>query len=123
MHTHTHGGRSGHFDLSASHPPSNEVARKTAKWASRSHGLCHRGMLLQSHSGWRDGCSHASSAAVGLCTGNRRVEGGYRDYAESLLTKNEGPYPKKIVQKSRNSCQVNSGVVGAVDSELNRAQS
>jgi len=29
MRTHTHGGRSGHFDLSAGHPPPNKVARKT----------------------------------------------------------------------------------------------
>jgi len=26
-----------------------------------------------------------------------------------VLIKNEGPHPKKIVQKSRNSCKVNSG--------------
>jgi len=31
----------------------------------------------------------------------------------SVLTKNEGPYPKKIVRKTRNSCWVNSGGVGA----------
>ena len=30
-----------------------------------------------------------------------------------VLTKNEGPYPKKFVPKSRNCCKVNSGGVGA----------
>jgi len=30
-----------------------------------------------------------------------------------VLTKNEGPHRKKIVRKSRNSFQVNSGGVGA----------
>ena len=36
------------------------------------------------------------------------------DYlVKRVLTKNEGPHPKKIVQKSRNSCRVNSGGVGA----------
>jgi len=30
-----------------------------------------------------------------------------------VLTKNVGPHPKKIVRKSRNSCWVNSGGVGA----------
>jgi len=29
-----------------------------------------------------------------------------------VLTKNEGQHPEKIVRKSRNSCQVNSGGVG-----------
>jgi len=33
--------------------------------------------------------------------------------ANRVLTKNEGPHPKKIVRKSRNSCSVNSGNVGA----------
>jgi len=64
--THTHGGRSGHFDLSAGHLPPYEVARKTAKRAERSHGLCHGGMLRQSHAGRKKCCSHASSAAVDL---------------------------------------------------------
>ena len=36
------------------------------------------------------------------------------DYlVNSVLTKNEGPNPKKIVKKSRNRCCVNSGGVGA----------
>ena len=30
-----------------------------------------------------------------------------------VLTKKEGPYPKKIAQKSRNSCTENSEGVGA----------
>ena len=36
------------------------------------------------------------------------------DYlVDRVLKKNEGPHPESIVQKSRNSCGVNSGVVGA----------
>ena len=36
------------------------------------------------------------------------------DYlVNSVLTKNEGPHPKKNLRKSRNSCWVNSGGVGA----------
>jgi len=35
-----------------------------------------------------------------------------------LLTKSEGPHPKKIVQKSRNSCLVNSGGWEHADSLL-----
>jgi len=40
---------------------------------------------------------------------------GYRpDYlVNRVLTKNKGPHPKKIAQKSRNSCRVNNGGVGA----------
>jgi len=67
MHKYMHSGQSRHINLSACHLPLNKVARKTAKRAERSHGLCHRrGMLGQSRAGWRDGCSHASSATVGL---------------------------------------------------------
>ena len=66
MHTEPRGGRSGHFDLSAGHPPPNEVTGKTEQQVERSHGLGHRGMFWQSHAGRRDGCSCASSAAVGL---------------------------------------------------------
>jgi len=40
--------------------------------------------------------------------------GTWPDYlVNRVLTKNEGPYLKKIVRNSRNSCRKNSGVVGA----------
>ena len=66
VHTQTHGGRSGHFNLSARHLPPKEVAEKTPKRVVRSHGRGHRCMLQQSHAGRRDGCSNASRSAVGL---------------------------------------------------------
>ena len=50
--------------------------------------------------------------AVSRFEGNRA---GIRpDYlVNRVLTKNEGPHPKKIVRKSRNSRRLNSGGVGA----------
>ena len=66
MHTHTHSGLSRHINRSGCHLPPNEVTRKTAKRDELSHGLCHRGMLGQSHVSRRDCCSHASSTTVGL---------------------------------------------------------
>jgi len=40
--------------------------------------------------------------------------GTWPDYlVNRVLTKNERPHPKKIVRKSRNSCRLNSGGVGA----------
>ena len=56
--------------------------------------------------------------------GEGEVTGTRPDYlVNRVLTKNEGPHLKKIVRKSRNSCCVTSGGVGAVDSELKWAWS
>jgi len=42
-----------------------------------------------------------------------QISGEILNLVNRVLTKNEGPHPKKIAQKSRNSCKVNSGGVGA----------
>jgi len=50
-----------------------------------------------------------------------RGTGTRPDYlVNRVLTENEGPHPKKIVRKSRNSCKLNSGGVGA-NTKLNRS--
>ena len=66
VHTQTHGGQSGPFDLSTWYPPPKEVDEKTPKRVVQSHGRSHRGMLWQFHAGRRDSGSHASRLVVGL---------------------------------------------------------
>jgi len=46
-----------------------------------------------------------------VCVCARAWEGVRRVWID--ITKNEGPHPKKFTRKSRNSCAVNSGGVGA----------
>ena len=51
---------------------------------------------------------------ISLNDGRAESTGTRPDYlVNRVLTKNEGPHPEKIVRKSRNSCRVNSGGVGA----------